>query len=106
MATSADTGGNFEMEGGLIINMLPKLKSVEPLPNYQLLLTFDNGEQRQFDMNSYLDKGIFAELKDQSLFRSVRISFDTIEWCNGADMCPEVLYQKSTPLQSCATVAK
>jgi hypothetical protein len=86
--------------------MLPKLKSVEPLPNYRLLLTFDNGEQRQFDMNSYLDKGIFADLKDEALFRAVHVSFDTIEWPNGADLCPEVLYEQSSPLQSCATEVK
>ena len=79
--------------------MLPKVKSVKPLPNYQLLLTFDNGEQRQFDMSSYLDKGIFADLKDESLFRSVRVIFDTIEWPNGADLCLEVLYEQSSPLQ-------
>jgi hypothetical protein len=86
--------------------MFPKLKSVEPLHNYRLLLTFDNGEQRQFDMNSYLDKGIFAELKDLTLFRSVHISFDTVEWCNGADLCPEVLYKQSLPLQSCISVVE
>jgi hypothetical protein len=86
--------------------MHPKLKSVDPLPSYQLLLTFDNGEQRQFDMNSYLDKGIFADLKDESLFRSVHVSFDTIEWSNGADLCPEVLYAQSSPLKNCATEAK
>lgn len=79
--------------------MLTKLKAVEPLPNYQLLLTFDNGEQRRFDMTSYLDKGIFAALKEEPLFRSVRVSFDTIEWSNGADLCPEVLYAQSLPLQ-------
>ena len=86
--------------------MFPKLKAVEPLQNYQLLLTFDNGEQRQFDMNSYLDKGIFTGLKDQSLFRSVRVSFDTIEWSNGADICPEVLYTQSLQIQSCASAIK
>jgi hypothetical protein len=86
--------------------MFPKLKAVEPLQNYLLLLTFDNGEQRHFDMNSYLDKGIFADLKDQTLFRTVRVSFDTIEWCNGADLCPEVLYSQSLPLRSYTSVAK
>jgi hypothetical protein len=75
--------------------MSPRLKNVSPLPNYQLLLTFDNQEQRIFDMSSYLDKGIFAELKDENIFRAVRVSFDTIEWPNGADLCPEVLYDHS-----------
>jgi hypothetical protein len=68
---------------------------VEPLSNYQLLLTFENGEKRIFDMKPYLDKGVFKELKDERIFKSVRISFDSIEWCNKADIDPEILYEKS-----------
>ncbi|MBN2579898.1 MAG: DUF2442 domain-containing protein [Pirellulales bacterium] len=78
--------------------MFPRVQSVSPLPDYQLLLTFDNQEQRRFNMQPYLDKGVFAELKEEPLFRSVHVSFDTIEWSNGADLCPEVLYDQSTPL--------
>ncbi|VUZ25685.1 Uncharacterised protein [Acetobacterium wieringae] len=33
--------------------------NVEPLNDYKLLLTFDNGEKRIFDVSPYLDKGIF-----------------------------------------------
>jgi hypothetical protein len=77
--------------------MYPRVQKVKPLPDYQLLLTFDNQEQRRFNMQPYLDKGVFAELKEESLFRSVHVSFDTIEWSNGADLCPEVLYDQSTP---------
>ena len=40
------------------------IKEVKPTANYQLLLTFENGEKRQFDMKPYLDFGIFQELKD------------------------------------------
>ena len=72
---------------------------VKPLEDYRLCLTFENGEKRVFDMKPYLEKGIFKELKDESLFRSVRISFDSIEWSNQADMDPEVLYQKSVAYQ-------
>ena len=50
-------------------------------------------------MTPYLDQGIFAALRDPSLFRSVRVSFDTIEWANGADICPEVLYEDSVRAQ-------
>lgn len=46
-------------------------------------------------MKPYLDKGIFKELKDEKKFRSVRVSFDSIEWSNQADIDPEVLYKKS-----------
>ena len=68
---------------------------VKPLENYELLLTFENNEKKIFDMKPYLDKGIFSELKDEKKFRSVRVSFDSIEWCNQADLDPEFLYDKS-----------
>lgn len=71
------------------------VKDVKPQDNYLLLLTFENGEQRQFDMKPYLDFGIFRELKDPGLFKTVKTSFDTIEWDNEADFDPEILYQKS-----------
>ena len=71
------------------------IKDVEPQDNYLLLLTFENGEKRQFDMKPYLDFGIFQELKDLRLFKTVKTSFDSIEWDNEADFDPEVLYQKS-----------
>ena len=72
------------------------IKEVKPQDNYLLLLTFENGEKRQFDMKPYLDLGIFRELKDLKLFNTVRTSFDTIEWANEADLDPELLYKKST----------
>ena len=68
---------------------------VKPQDNFLLLLTFENGEKRQFDMKPYLEFGIFKELKDIKLFKSVRPSFDTIEWENQADIDPEILYAKS-----------
>lgn len=71
------------------------IKDVKPQDNYLLLLTFENGEKRQFDMKPYLDFGIFKDLKDVSLFQTVRTSFDSIEWDNEADFDPEILYQKS-----------
>jgi hypothetical protein len=74
------------------------IKNVQPTPNYELILTFENGETRLFDMNPYLGTGIFKELKDISLFYSVKVSFDTIEWENEADLDPEILYNDSRSL--------
>ncbi|MEQ9299147.1 MAG: DUF2442 domain-containing protein [Cyclobacteriaceae bacterium] len=70
--------------------------NVKPKNGYKLLLTFDNNESRIFDMNPYLEVGVFKELKDVKLFNSVRVSFDTIVWDNGADFDPESLYEGST----------
>lgn len=57
-------------------------------------------------MMPYLDCGVFAELKDQKLFETVRVSFDAVEWENGADLCPEVLYEESRPLEQTMIAAE
>lgn len=75
--------------------MIPTVKDVTPLPDYTLQLTFDNGEKRQFDLKPYLNFGLFKELRDPDKFKMVRISFDTIEWENEADIDPEILYSES-----------
>lgn len=68
---------------------------VKPQSDFILLLTFENGEKRSFDMKPYLEKGIFQELKNEHLYRTVRVAFDTIEWENEAAFDPETLYQES-----------
>ena len=77
--------------------MYLSVKKVKPLDGYKLLLTFENGEVKIFDMKPYLEKGIFRELKDISLFKSARVNFDTVEWENEADIDPETLYEDSIP---------
>ena len=77
--------------------MYLSVKEVKPLDEYKLLLTFENSEVKIFDMKPYLDKGIFRELKDISLFKSARVKFDTVEWENEADIDPETLYEDSIP---------
>ena len=79
-------------------NDYPAVRAVVPSADYRLLLTFDNSERRQFDVKPYLVHGVFAALKDPAVFNSARVCFDTIEWANGADLCPEVLYAESQPL--------
>jgi hypothetical protein len=69
---------------------------VKPLENYRLLLKFENNEQRIFDVSHFLDEGKFKELRDISLFNSVRICFDSIQWANELDFDPEFLYKEST----------
>lgn len=75
--------------------MYKAVTEVVPINNYQLLLTFENSEKRIFDLKPYLDKGIFKELNNEEKFNTVRVSFDSIEWENHADIDPEVLYEDS-----------
>jgi len=73
------------------------IKSVQPLENYHLLLTFENNEKRIFNVSPYLTDGIFKQLVNEELFNTVKVCFDTICWDNEADLCPEFLYEKSEP---------
>lgn len=75
--------------------MYKGVKKVSPLPDYKLSLVFEDDTEGIFDVKPYLDNGVFAELKDEKLFNSVHVAFDTVEWDNGADLCPELLYGES-----------
>ena len=71
------------------------VKSVTPLDEFKLSLIFSNGEERLFDCSPYLSIGKFQELRDVSLFKSVTVRFDSVEWSNHLDLDPEFLYKKS-----------
>lgn len=74
--------------------------NVKPIEGYKLLIKFENDEERIFDVSPYLNIGKFAELKNVSLFNSVTVRFDTIEWANHLDMDPEFLYEKSIKVKA------
>ena len=74
------------------------VKQVEPDADFILVLTFENGEKRRFDMKPFLDTGIFRELRNIELFNTVRVSFNTVTWDNDADFDPEALYEGGLPL--------
>jgi hypothetical protein len=74
--------------------MYLSVNKVKVLKNFELELTFENKEVKIFDVKPYMDTGLFKTLKDEKIFKSVRISFDTIGWANGIDLDPEVLYER------------
>jgi len=78
--------------------MNPRVKNVMPENDYTLHLWFTNGEEGILDMKPYLDKGIFRELRDFSIFNSVRPFVGTIQWANEADLCPDTAYLDSVKI--------
>lgn len=68
---------------------------VQPLDDYQLLLTFDNYEKKIKDMKPYLDRGVFKELRDKKFFKNVKIAYGTISWDGRIDLCADELYESS-----------
>lgn len=78
-----------------------RIKSVQLLDDYRLRLIFADRAVKIFDVMPFLGCGLFAQLRDESLFQSVHVSFDTVEWSNGMDLDPEMLYEKSRTVETC-----
>ena len=72
--------------------MLPAVNSVQALPNYRLLLTFDNGERKCFDMSPYLHYPVFKRLQNPGFFNLARTDYGTVTWPGDIDIAPETLY--------------
>lgn len=73
----------------------PRVKEVEVLDDYELLITFSSGEQGIFDVKPYLTKGIFTELQNLEYFRQVKAVGNTISWNNRQDFCPDTVYAEA-----------
>lgn len=76
--------------------MNPAVELAEPMPNYRLKIKFSNNEIKEFDVTPFLNKGIFKELKDESYFNQVRVSFGAVEWPNEQDFSKDTLYLLGT----------
>ena len=85
----------------------PTAVSVKPLDEYQLLVTFENKETKLFDMKPLLKDmqgKWYGELLDPDYFRTVYIGGGSVEWPNEQDVCPDCLYEDSTPYTSAGSV--
>lgn len=79
--------------------MQPKLVSVEPVPDLKLLLCYETGEKKLFDVAPYAIGPWYGALKDEAYFRTVRLLPDGIgiEWLEGQDIALHELYEESIP---------
>jgi Protein of unknown function (DUF2442) len=79
---------------------MTRIRSAMPLDDFNVKLGFTDGSERVVDLDPYLHGPIFEPLKqDREVFRSLRVDEElgTIVWPNGADICPDVLYESLTP---------
>lgn len=81
------------------MNDLLDVVSVTARPDFTLLMTFENGEQRVFDMKSLMGKKPFDQLRDPSRFAMAHVDYGTVVWPGRIDIAPETLYDLSAPLE-------
>ena len=77
--------------------MNPWVRRVRPLEEYRLEVTFENGEQRLFDVKPYLQKGVFVRLQNRATFRAARVVAGSVEWPGELDLSYDTLYLESRP---------
>jgi hypothetical protein len=68
-----------------------KVSSVEAKEDYVLFVKLSNGKKGLFDVKPYLDKGIFTELKNKSLFELVRPAFGGVVWPHEQDFSADTI---------------
>jgi len=78
----------------------PRVTKAVPMPDYQLLLSFTNGEKRVFDAKGLLCYKVFKPLENKQFFDLVQVAHGTVLWPNDIDYCPDTLYMQSAPVSS------
>ena len=73
---------------------------VKPKSGYKIYVEIKDGRKGLFDMNPYLDHGVFRELKDINYFNQVYVLFGAITWPNEQDIAPETLINEMQLVQT------
>ena len=83
--------------------MNPRVTRLTPQRGHRLLLEFENGEARLFDLTPWLGKGVFRALQDSAEFRQTRVVDGSVEWPGEIDLSYDTLYLRSVAVQPAAT---
>lgn len=70
---------------------------VSPLPNYQLEVKFVDGVHGLVDMAHLImseKAGIFAALKDKSLFEQAYVDYGAVTWPGEIDLAPDAMHNE------------
>lgn len=79
----------------------PKITSVQPIDNYQLIVEFSNREYRQYDVKPLLKKEMFTPLKNGAFFKNVQIESGgyAVSWNEDIDISEYELWVNGVELK-------
>jgi hypothetical protein len=75
-----------------------RIISAEPLSDYRLKITFNDGVSGIFPVEPARRGGVFLALLNAKVFNAVTINsdFGCVEWPGGIDLCPDTMHQVLT----------
>lgn len=70
-----------------------KLQSVFPRENKKLEIHFSDGSSGVIDLSEYFDFiGVLEILKDEQVFKKVKIKNNSIHWTEDCELSPDTIY--------------
>jgi hypothetical protein len=69
-----------------------KVISVEPLSDYRLRITFDDGISGMIDLKDFVKIGVFSSLQNVNLFNEVYTNGYSIAWSDELEIDPLTVY--------------
>jgi hypothetical protein len=73
-----------------------RVAEVEALPGLRLRVRFNDGTEGTVEMEEFIesaDAGGFTALRDEKLFRQVRVVFGAVTWPGGLDLAPDAMHR-------------
>lgn len=76
---------------------LVRIRTAKLLTGFRIKVEFEDGSQREIDLEPYLHGPVFELMRNPTFFGSFIIERGVITWPNGADIDPDVLYYGLRP---------
>lgn len=73
----------------------PTAINVEPLPDFKLRISFDDGTSGIVDVSPYIKGEWYGHLADPDYFNKVQTDGYTVVWPDGQDLDPDEIYSDS-----------
>ncbi|MBU3696800.1 DUF2442 domain-containing protein [Dechloromonas sp.] len=72
--------------------MTPDVTHVCSLPDYDLLVSFEDGEWRRFSVKPYLQFPAYQPLMEPTRFMAAHVLNGTVAWPGDIDISPDTIY--------------
>lgn len=79
--------------------MNPQVTALTTQTNHRLLLQFETGEQRLFDLTPFLNRGVFRALSNPVEFAKAQVVDGSVEWPGEIDLSFDTLYLRSVAMR-------
>ncbi len=78
--------------------MNPRALNVKVKKPHTLIVSFDNGELKEFNLSPYLSYPVYEKLQDEVYFMKAHVKSGIVVWDDETDLDPDTLYLESQTL--------